>query len=664
MRDGGTMAWRSRVSVTWWSAAKAVPLVVPLAALAACQNPEATKATQAEFDQTCGFAGARCGHLVRPIDPAGGVPGTIRIGFLLYPRQDTRRPAAGTIMATEGGPGYPTSGTSEAYLELFRPLLVDHDLLLVDNRGTGLSQPIDCHELQTIPTPTAAAVGTCGRSLGHAADFYGTPLAADDIAAVLDALSIRTIALYGDSYGTFTAQIFAQRYPDRLRGLVLDGAFATYGESGFFPNTPAAIRRNLDAICARDPACHARPGTPLERAGRLLTQMRTAPIQGTAPDSQGHLVAATIDPAAVGMILYDATYDPVNLREFDPAVRAALDRGDPLPLLRLAAETKSHSDSRDPTGNAAIESYGLFAAVSCMDYPQIFDMTPSLKQRRAGQDAVLAAKRRDEPGLYAPLTIDEWRGLPLDYSTLDLCLDWPVDRPPYPPGHPVPQGGVFASVPTLILSGEFDTTTPPADAELAAAAFPNARHLLLANSLHVDALADDADCAAPIVRRFVASGYPGDVSCTARIPAIRPAADFVRQARDTAPATAAQGNAASPHDLAIAAAAAETAGDTIERTWRSSGDSGLGLRGGTFAIARSGERVKAVLDQVRWTEDLAVSGTTIRDKKTGEVRADLVLSGAGTGKLTIRWNEKEAAPKMLIAGTIGKRAVSAWGPAP
>jgi pimeloyl-ACP methyl ester carboxylesterase len=643
-------------------AVKTAPLLL-LLALAACHGTP-RRTAEAEFDQSCSFVGARCGHLVRPIDPAGHVAGTIRIGFLFYPRRDTARPAAGTIVATEGGPGFPTSGTSDAYLGVFGPLLDDRDLLLVDNRGTGLSQPIDCHELQTMPTPTVEAVGACGRSLGPAADYYGTPLAADDLAAVLDALGIRTVDLYGDSYGTFTAQIFAQRHPDRLRRLVLDGAFATYGESGFFPNTPVAIRRNLDLICERDPACHALPGTPLERATKLLVQLRAAPLQGKAPDSLGHLVAATVDPAAIGTILYDAAYDSVNLRGFDPAVRAFLDHDDPMPLLRLAAETKSHAESRDPTGNVVTESYGLFAAVSCVDYPQIFDMTASPEKRRADQAAILVAKRRDEPGLYAPLTIDEWRGLPLDYSVLDLCLDWPVDRPPYPPGHPVPAAATFASVPTLILSGEFDTTTPPADADLAAASFPNARHLLLANSFHVDALEDDDDCAAPIVRRFVATGDPGDVSCVDRVSRVRPAADFVRHARDAAPATAIKGNAASATDLAIAAAASATAGDTIERAGRGSGDSGLGLRGGKFAIERSGEQVKAAMDQVRWTEDLAISGTAIRDRKTGAVEADLALSGAATGGLSIRWNEKDAMPRALIAGTIGRRTVNAWISAP
>ncbi|HEX4506968.1 MAG TPA: alpha/beta hydrolase [Alphaproteobacteria bacterium] len=627
--------------------------------------PSITQAAPAEasprgvFDETCAVAGARCGHLIRPLDPTGGVPGAIRIGFVLYPHRDVSKPPAGTIVAMEGGPGYPTSGTGEAYLELFAPLLADHDLLLVDNRGTGLSQPIDCHALQTMPVPTVSAVGACGRSLGDAADFYGSPLVADDLAAVLDALGIGAVDLYGDSYGTFTAQIFAFRHPDRVKRLVLDGAFPTYGESGFFPNTPTAIRRNLDRICARSAVCRALPGTPLERAERLVARLRRAPLHGAAPNSLGGRVAATVDPAAIGTILYDATYDPVNLREFDPAVRAMLDHDDPLPLLRLAAETGSHSDSRDPSGSAAVESYGLFAAVSCMDYPQLYDMTAAPARRRDQLEQAVAAKRRDEPDLYAPLTIDEWRGLPLDYSILDLCLDWPVHAPPYVPGAPVAKPHDTAAVPTLILSGEYDTTTPPEDAAMAAGAFPGARRVLLANSFHVDALGDEDECAAPIVRRFVASGDPGDMACIDRIPVVRPAADFARRIDDVMPATGER-----RRDLAAAAAAAATVADALARTWRVSGDTGLGLRGGTFAIERSGDRTRAKLDHVRWAEDLAVSGSAAWDRRSGRVDARLTLSGASDGTIVVNWNERDAEPRATVVGTVGGHPLSARIPAP
>ena len=95
-------------------AVQALMLFLSLLMLSACHNGAPQTVGAAEFDQTCNFSGARCGHLTRPIDPAGTVAGTIRIGFLFYPHSDAAKPAAGTIVATEGGPGYPTSGAGKA----------------------------------------------------------------------------------------------------------------------------------------------------------------------------------------------------------------------------------------------------------------------------------------------------------------------------------------------------------------------------------------------------------------------------------------------------------------------------------------------------------------------------------------------------------------------
>src|SRR5258708_15844391 len=81
----------------------------------------------------CPYAPAYCGVLVRPLDPAGQVQGTIGIGFEYYPRGDQSQAALGTIVATEGGPGYATAGSRAGYLGLFYPLLNRRNLLLMDN---------------------------------------------------------------------------------------------------------------------------------------------------------------------------------------------------------------------------------------------------------------------------------------------------------------------------------------------------------------------------------------------------------------------------------------------------------------------------------------------------------------------------------------------------
>src|SRR5688500_798174 len=92
-------------------------------------------------------AGARCGHVSVPLDRLAPAGERIRIGFELYRRRDRGRPALGTIVGVEGGPGYSTTDSRDYFLELARPLMGRRDLLLVDARGTGLSGPLDCPAL-------------------------------------------------------------------------------------------------------------------------------------------------------------------------------------------------------------------------------------------------------------------------------------------------------------------------------------------------------------------------------------------------------------------------------------------------------------------------------------------------------------------------------------
>ncbi|MDQ3105621.1 MAG: alpha/beta fold hydrolase, partial [Actinomycetota bacterium] len=102
----------------------------------------------------------------------------------------------GTIVAVEGGPGYSTTGSRTYYRDLFEPLLDRRRLLLVDNRGTGRSEPIDCPQLQAYRGSYITAVARCGRQLGSASDLYGTAFAARDLVAVLDRLGIERVDLY------------------------------------------------------------------------------------------------------------------------------------------------------------------------------------------------------------------------------------------------------------------------------------------------------------------------------------------------------------------------------------------------------------------------------------------------------------------------------------
>jgi pimeloyl-ACP methyl ester carboxylesterase len=604
---------------------------------------------------------AVCGTLVRPIDPSGQVKGTLAIGYRLYPHTDPNATPKETIVAQEGGPGFATHRSSAGYLTLFEPLRTDHDILMVDARGTGKTA-INCPSLQHSPVRTPRDIGECGHLLGRAADYYGTRLAVQDMAAILDTLNIPVIDYYGDSYGTFFGQVFSAMYPTRLRAVVLDGAYPVIGETPWYSHAGEVVRKGFDEACQRAPYCASLPGSSLERIRKLVKTVRDAPITGRATDAEGHIRTVTADPGTVGNTLYDGTEGPVIYRDLDAAARALFDNRDTKPLLRLIAESNGNEDPVPPHDY----SYGLFAAVSCMDYQQIYDMSVAPPERRIQRRAAIKNERASDPKVYDPLTIDEFQTVPQDISVLNLCIDWPIHNPPYTPGVPIPNGDGFTQAPTLVLNGELDMLTTAAEGAIVTAQYPHAQQLIVANSFHVDAIDDYDDCAQEIVRRFVENLDPGDTSCAANINAVRLVPFDAEQAADAIPAEPRGANAASKRQLSVASAAVQTAGDVIARWNINYSGKGLGLRGGAWSYTQPESVARWTLNGVRWTKDLAVSGTAVWDQKNGAIHTHLTFTdrNGDAGDLTADWNDRDHDAVATVKGTIGKSVVDATMPAP
>ena len=615
----------------------------------------------------CPGVPAYCGSLSRPLDPAGQVSGNIRIVFQLFPHRDRSQPALEPIVAVEGGPGYPSIGSRAGYVELFSPLMDRRDLLLVDNRGTGGSQAIDCQQIQTSAFLFLTGVAQCGSFLGDTADLYGSGLAADDLAAVLDALSIPQINLYGDSYGTFFSQAFAGRHPERLRSVVLDSAYPVIGGSPWYPEAAPAMRNAFESACKQSLSCRNLPGDSLARITALLNALRAHPFQGRAYDGDGQLLTVTADATSLALLAFGNSTGPVVYRELDAAARAYLNDGNSAPALRLFAENSVVSQSGGPPFDPTEYSAGLFVAVSCSDYPQVYDMTSPPNERIGQRMKSFAEEQSNDPGVYAPFTIAEFNSIPLDYSVLDTCLPWPVPSSLHPPGQPVPPGSVFTSAPVLVLSGTLDSLTPAQQGAEAAALFPNSRQVLVANSFHVTAIGDEDDCASQIVLRFVKVLDPGDTSCAAQIAEVRTLPKFVDFAAELDPAVALPGNQGSKEDLQVAAAAAFSAGDVIARWWMNLSGSGVGLRGGTFQYGYGAGQYEFHLNNIAWVKDVSVSGAmTWGYSKPGTVTAHLALSGndGEAGVLDIRWNDRTRHAMATISGQIRTRKIAATMYAP
>jgi pimeloyl-ACP methyl ester carboxylesterase len=613
--------------------------------------------------QRCSFdPRARCGTIERALDPAGHVPGMIRVHFAILPHADARRPAEGAIVGAEGGPGYGSIGSYSLYRALFAPLLDRRDLLLVDSRGTGGSGAIDCAPLQREPVMLLEDVARCGAQLGNTADLYGTGLAADDLAAVLDTLGIAKIDLYGDSYGTYFAQAFAGRHPERLRSLVLDGAYPVVGGSPWYPSESPTMRHAFDVVCERALGCNDVRGTSMERIKRLLEALRAAPRSVAVP-GDSHARTVRLDPVSLAFIMFASGLEPVAFRELDAAARAYLDDSDAVPLARLASENLVGNEA---AGSARSYSRGLFSAVSCSDYPQAYDMRGSFAERASQWHQALRREQSTEPDVYAPFTIAEFLGIPPDFSVPPLCLEWPVPSRAHLPGQPVPPGARFTRAPTLVLSGELDSITTPAEADAASALFRNKRHIVFANSWHVDAIGDLASCASAIVRRFVERLDTGDVSCARRIHEVRTVPAFARSISDVSSASPLPGNRGTVHDLRAVAAAVQTVGDVVARSWIVRAGSTPGLRGGRFDYRSDGAVTRFRLSGTRWVEDLAVSGSSTWNTATGAIVSRVTVAGSGTtrGDLAIRWSDIEPHAFVSVAGDVDGRHIVATMPAP
>jgi pimeloyl-ACP methyl ester carboxylesterase len=605
-------------------------------------------------ERVCLNGSARCGRVRVPLDPARPRGQKIALYYERFPHTDKSRRGRGTIVAVEGGPGYPSTGSRAYYRDLFAPMSDRYDLLLVDNRGTGKSKPIRCRQLQSYRGNRNVAVARCGRQLGATSDLYGTAFAVDDLATVLDRLGIRKVHLYGDSYGTFFGQAFAVRHPDRLRTLVLDAAYFAAGKDPYYRDTNRAIRDAFTYACQRSETCRTRAGTAMGRIRSLVERVRRQPVVGRAPNADGSTARVKVDvPAMIDLVTAAAT-TPAIYRELDAAARAVLrDRPYKKPLLRLAREISSEGGA----GPVRWWSEGLYVAVSCNDYPHPFDLNADRATRTRQFNRSIAKLRRETPKVFAPFTVREWRNSP--YFEYEDCLRWPK---PSNWRHPLPPRPVYPDVPTLVLAGDLDSLTSPEGAIDTAEAFPNSTYVEVANMTHVTALVDFDVCTSRVVRRFMRTGSAGDTSCAREYHENRLVDRF---------AVTARGTGWEGERRRTARVAAATLADVQARWWQMYGYRGVGLQGGRFTTrggSFTSERpvVHWQLDAVRWVRDVAVTGQLSWHRRTGRIEATVRVTGAGAepGRLRLVWNDSARHPLARVTGVLDGRPVQQRFPAP
>lgn len=165
------------------------------------------------------YYGAACGTLPVPLDRNHFTRGTININFELYMHSGSGS-AESVILFNLGWGAGTTTFRDIAFMLLF-PNLDVHDLLLIDDRGRGLSGTIDCLELQHGTASWNQAMGDCAAQLGGADSRYGSGDVAQDTEAVRVALGYDKVDYYGISYGGADVTAYATRFGSHLRSMVL-----------------------------------------------------------------------------------------------------------------------------------------------------------------------------------------------------------------------------------------------------------------------------------------------------------------------------------------------------------------------------------------------------------------------------------------------------------
>lgn len=418
-----------------------------------------------------------CGHIKVPAVRGKPAAGSQKIGFALRPRGDRSRPSKGAIVFIEGGPGYAATNADsfKPLAAVMAPFLKRHEMIAIDQRGTGLSKPLFCKGLQRGRISVSRALRQCAKQLGVRREGYTTAESAADVEAVRKALGLekRKMILYGDSYGTYLGQSYAARYGKGMKGLVLSSAYP--GNDPFWRTLFPAARRAVRRSCNRAPNCS---GNALGRLDRMLRRA------GTRSKLSSNVLGYLVGDAA--------SYAPGGYNHLNRVVTAYL-RGSGRGLRTLTDPGPPNS------GPASYFSEGMYAAVVCNDYPVPWERSSPVPERRRQLNRAIAKFRPSN--LWAPISKHNWvYGSAGDISA---CLPWPDRGSEYQP--PIPRGRKMPGrLDTLILAGEFDSITSVSEAREVRARFPRGRLYIVPDRGHASELYFPfTSPATPRIRHFV-----------------------------------------------------------------------------------------------------------------------------------------------------------------
>ena len=417
---------------------------------------------------------SRCGT-VRVLESRDIPDGRVIDLNVIIVQAETPTAGEAALFDIDGGPGLPATKNAEFYALYGAALRANRDIVIIDQRGTGGSNPLACPALSAPenayrPQFPVEAVVACRADLERKADLrrYGTREAVADLDEVRRALGYDKIKLFGLSYGSTVALRYIAAHPNRVSAAILMGvAPADAMPPAKHATVAHEAMRLLFARCRREPECGS-TFAPEDAFVRALSRLPT--IDG-APE-----------PEVFAEKIRSLMYQPASASR--------------IPLILHHAATgdlKPFYDATKPQGPSPYFD-GMFLSVTCAEGLALMNFDAASRAARGTPFGDYRLRRQKA-----------------------ACDRWPAAH--VSPDHLKP---VNSDVPVLLLSGELDPVTPPRWAETAASTLRNSKHVIIPGSGHVfDGMSGVETCLEPLMVTFLKSedARSLDVSCVASMKA-------------------------------------------------------------------------------------------------------------------------------------------------
>lgn len=428
---------------------------------------------------------ARCGKYEVYEDRAGARGRKIALNILILPASSDK-PQPDPLFFLAGGPGQGAAAVISTSGDFMPEVRRERDIVLIDQRGTGASNPLNCNVYKDrddigsyfASTSPIEVIRQCRTELEKVANLalYTTTIAMDDLDDVRAALGYERINLFGGSYGTNAALVYMRQHPERVRSVVLKGVAPTdYKMPLYFAKGVQHATDRIMEDCAADAKC-----------GKTFPNLKTELVETLARLDKS---AVTVD--VQNIVTNKPQQISLSRASFSEALRIMLYVPELTSLLPLLIHQAHEGDFAPFVAYAfllirQIEpqlASGMGLSVICSEHIPFIT------------DADIA---REATGTYY--------GDAKIRSGQKQCQEWPVVKAPLKFIDPVK-----SDAQVLMISGDVDPVTPSSVAADVARLLPNSVHVVIHDGTHLT----QSPCILNLISEFISKGTAKglDTSC-------------------------------------------------------------------------------------------------------------------------------------------------------